>query len=101
MKQLVGVTESVEGKDVVIIEDIVDTGLTASRMIDDISSFNPASIRFATLLNKPSSSKTGYRPDYIAFNIPSKFIIGYGLDIDGKMRGLKDIYILDDKQSNN
>lgn len=94
VKQLVGLTEPVEGRDVVIIEDIVDTGLTARQMISDISKLNPSSVRFVTLLNKPESSKTGFVPDYIAFNIPSKFIIGYGLDLDGKMRNLKDIYIV-------
>ena len=92
-KQLMGLQENIEGKDVVIIEDIVDTGITASLMVSDIKKRNPNSVRFVTLLHKPESSKTGFKPDYIAFNIPSSFIVGYGLDLDGKARNLKDIYI--------
>ena len=49
-----------------------------------------------TLLHKPESSKTGFQPDYVAFQIPPKFIIGYGLDIDGKARGLEDIYVIEE-----
>lgn len=93
VKQLIGLPEGIAGKDVVIIEDIVDTGLTAQKMIADIYSKNPASVRFATLLHKPASSRTGFKPDYVAFTIEPKFIIGYGLDLDGKARNLPDIYI--------
>lgn len=94
VKEVMGFTEDIEGMDVVIIEDIVDTGLTASMMVADLKKRNPRSIRFATLLHKPESSKTGFKPDYVAFSIPPKFIIGYGLDLDGKVRNLKDIYVI-------
>lgn len=94
VKEIMGLTEDLEGKDVVIVEDIVDTGLTAANMIADIKTRKPRSVRFATLLHKPESSKTGFVPDYVAFSIPPKFIIGYGLDLDGKVRNLPDIYVI-------
>lgn len=97
VKELIGLPHDIEGRDIVIIEDIVDTGLTATRMIDDLRKHNPASIRFVTLLHKPDSTQTGFKPDYTAFSIPAKFIIGYGLDLDGKVRNLRDIYVIDDE----
>lgn len=93
VKEILGLPDNLEGKDIVIIEDIVDTGLTAQKMVEDLKKHKPSSIKFVTLLHKPDSSTTGFKPDYIAFSIPPKFIIGYGLDLDGKVRNLRDIYV--------
>lgn len=93
VKEIIGLPDNLEGKDIVIIEDIVDTGLTASKMVADLKAHNPKSVKFVTLLHKPESSTTGFMPDYAAFAIPPKFIIGYGLDLDGKVRNLRDIYV--------
>ncbi len=92
VKEVHGLIEPVSGRNVVIIEDIIDTGHTISQLIQTISQDNPASLRVATLLFKPESLKMEITPDYVAMNIPSDFIVGYGLDYDGQGRNLRDIY---------
>lgn len=94
MRQLMGLQEDIEGRNVIVIEDIVDTGTTAAELINLLVEHNPKSIKLATLLFKPNSIINQVMPDYVGFNIPSKFIIGYGLDLDGEARNLSDIYIL-------
>ena len=94
VNELIGLSEDITGRNVVIIEDIVDTGVTAEKMIEALSKRNPASIKLATLLFKPHSLITSAKPDYVGFEIPSKFIIGYGLDLDGLARDLSDIFVL-------
>ncbi|MDE6629495.1 MAG: hypoxanthine phosphoribosyltransferase [Muribaculaceae bacterium] len=94
VKEVMGLTDSIEGRPVVVVEDIVDTGNTIKRLVDDLSAKNPATLRIATLLFKPESLQCDVKPDYVGFSIPSKFIIGFGLDLDGLARNLQDIYVL-------
>ena len=94
LRQLMGLQEDIEGKNVIVIEDIVDTGTKAAELINLLAEHNPKSIKLCTLLFKPNSIINQVMPDYVGFNIPSKFIIGYGLDLDGEARNLSDIYIL-------
>jgi len=78
----------VQGRHVLLVEDIVDTGLTARYLIDNLRTRGPASLKLCTLLHKPSGARTAVPIDYVGFTIPARFVIGYGLDLRGKFRGL-------------
>ena len=91
--QVMGLAENITGRDVIIVEDIVDTGVTAKALRAILRSKNPKSMKMATLLYKPASLTTGEVPEYVGFEIPSRFILGYGLDLDGEARSLPDIYV--------
>ena len=82
---------SIEGKNVVVVEDIVDTGLTLSHLLDLLKNRNPASLKVCVLLDKKERRKTEVKVDYCGFSIPDKFVVGYGLDCAGMWRHLKDI----------
>ena len=86
--------ESVEGRDVLLVEDILDTGLTLHYLLLNLESRGPKSIRIATLLNKPSRRQIQVQADYIGFEIPDQFVIGYGLDYSQRYRNLPDIRVL-------
>lgn len=92
VKELVGLNERLEGRSVVIIEDIVDTGMTLESIIEDLRRRNPSEIKVASLLFKPAAYTKKIPIDYVALEIPNDFIVGYGLDYDGLGRNLKDIY---------
>lgn len=94
VKQLIGFNEKVEGRTVVLIEDIVDTGITIAGLVKQVKELGAADVRIATMLFKPDSCSPDIHPEYIGMNIPNAFIIGYGLDYDGYARNLKDIYTL-------
>jgi len=92
VKRLIGLNENIEGRTVVILEDIVDTGITIDHIIKQLKGYEPAEIKIATLLYKPEAYNNAYNIDYYAFDIPNDFIVGYGLDYDGFGRNLKHIY---------
>jgi hypoxanthine phosphoribosyltransferase len=94
VKELIGLNERLDGRDVIIVEDIVDTGNTIVQMMDDLLKRNPASVRIAALLFKPEAYKKHIKIDYVGMEIPNAFIVGYGLDYDGLGRNLKDIYVI-------
>lgn len=90
----IGLDSDLFGKDVIIIEDIVDTGKTLYDFIPKLKHQQPASLKVVALLHKPDATKFPLTLDYIGFTIPDKFVVGYGLDYDGLGRNLKEIYQL-------
>ncbi|MCX6225703.1 MAG: hypoxanthine phosphoribosyltransferase [Bacteroidia bacterium] len=92
--QLIGLQEVITGKHVVILEDIIDTGLTVSKLLEHLRTMQPASIRIASLLFKPGAFKSNFKIDYLGIEVPNNFVIGYGLDYNGYGRNSKDIYTL-------
>lgn len=96
IKEVIGINEDLTGRTVIIVEDIVESGLTMKRMIESLGTRNPASVHICTLLLKPERLQTRLDIEYVAFSIPNDFILGYGLDYDQQGRNLKDIYTLKD-----
>ena len=92
--EVLGINENLTGRDVVIVEDIVDTGRTMKQMVESLGTRNPASVHVCTLFVKPDKLEVKLDIDYAAFSIPNDFIVGYGLDYDQQGRGLKDLYTL-------
>ncbi len=86
--------EDVEGKNLLIVEDIIDSGLTLKYLLENLKSRNPASIKLCTLLNKPERRKVSVDIDYNGFMVPDEFVVGYGLDYAEKYRNLPFIGIL-------
>lgn len=94
VKSLIGVNMDISNRDIIIIEDIVDTGDTMEYLLKELKEKNPASIKLATMVFKPAALKHDLKPDYVGFEVPPDFLVGYGLDYDGLGRNLNDIYIL-------
>lgn len=88
----------VTGRDIIIVEDIVDSGLSIKFIQEHIARHNPSSVRVVALLAKPKSLKYNLKIDYIGFDIPSAFVVGYGLDYAQKYRNLRSIYILENSK---
>jgi len=92
IKEVIGINEDLTNRTVVIVEDIVDTGLTMQRLLETLGTRNPKEIKIATLLLKPDKLKVALDIEYVAMKIPNDFIVGYGLDYDGFGRNYPDIY---------
>ena len=88
----IGLDAELYGKDLIIVEDIVDTGKTLYNFLPKLKDHHPTSLKIAALLHKPDATKFPLTLDYVGFSIPDKFVIGYGLDYDGMGRNLKEIY---------
>jgi len=92
--EVLGINEDISNRTVVIVEDIVDTGLTMKRMIETLGTRHPESIHICTMLLKPDKLQVDLNIEYAAMEIPNDFIVGYGLDYDQAGRNLRDIYTL-------
>jgi hypoxanthine phosphoribosyltransferase len=96
VKTLIGLTDDISDRHVIILEDIIDSGITVNHLLEDLKRYNPASLKVASLLLKPEALRTEVKPDYVGLEIPRDFIVGYGLDYDGFGRNLADIYKIEE-----
>ncbi len=96
VKTLIGLTDNITDRHVVILEDIIDSGITIKHLLEDLKQYNPATLKVASLLFKPEALRTDIHPDYIGLEIPRDFIVGYGLDYNGFGRNLADIYKIEE-----
>ncbi len=92
VKELIGFNEDIKGRTIVIVEDIIDSGLTLAGVTRQLAEMGAAEVKIATLLYKPAAFKESYPIDYIGMEIPNDFIVGYGLDYNQQGRNYKDIY---------
>ncbi len=94
VRSVLGLETDLKGKHVIIVEDIVDTGISMEYLLKTLTDHHPETISIATLLFKSEAFRFKYKIDYVGFEIPNKFVLGYGLDYDGLGRNLPDIYQL-------
>ena len=92
IKEVIGLSENIAGRTIVVVEDIIDTGCTMQKLLENLGTRAPESIHVCTLLLKPEKLKVSLDVEYVALEIPNEFIVGYGLDYDGYGRNLRDIY---------
>ena len=90
----IGLDTDLVGREIIVIEDIVDTGNTLTKFLPQIHHHHPASLKIAALLHKPDAMVHPVKIDYLGFSVPNKFLLGYGLDYDGLGRNIKEIYQL-------
>ena len=92
VKELIGLNENLRGRNLVIVEDIIDTGITMDYLLKMLDQLGPSEVRIAALLFKPEAFQKHFRINYVGMEVPSDFIVGYGLDYDGHGRNYRDIY---------
>ncbi len=92
VKKLIGINEEITGRHIIIVEDIIDSGITMEHMFEQLNELKPASVKVVTFLFKPAAFQKSFHIDYVGIRIPNDFIVGYGLDYDGLGRNLADIY---------
>ncbi len=97
VRELIGFDENVKGKSIIIIEDIIDTGLTMERVLEQLKDMGAEEVKISTLFFKPAAFKKSFCIDYIGKKIPNSFIVGYGLDYDRRARNLPEIYKITDE----
>ncbi|HEY6260757.1 MAG TPA: hypoxanthine phosphoribosyltransferase [Nitrospiraceae bacterium] len=95
IKMITELTEDIKGKDVLLVEDIVDSGLTARYLLNVLAKKKPRSIKICTLLSKPDRRTINVEIDYVGFKIPNRYVVGYGLDYQQKYRNLPYLAVLD------
>ena len=98
VKVVQGLRSSITGRNVLVVEDIVDTGITIAFLLDYLKNEKPASLRLCSLTDKPSRRQVPVAIDYLGFTVPDKFVVGYGLDFDEKFRNLPDICFLETEE---
>lgn len=92
LKTLIGLNESIFNQEIILVEDIMDTGLTLSKVVEELRSLGTRSVEIVTLIRKAPARQHAVQPKYIGFDIDNEFVVGYGLDYDGLGRNLPDIY---------
>lgn len=92
VKKLIGLSEELTGRNVIIVEDIIDTGITMEELLHEILDKNPASVKVAAFCSKPGAFQKSFKIDFLGLEIPNEFVVGYGLDYNGYGRNLEGIY---------